>query len=46
MCNPSKGGCMIQDNLKTKPEECTPEQIKKCHGEVLKHPCIQDKKED
>jgi hypothetical protein len=22
-----------------KPEECTPEQIRECHGEVELHPC-------
>ena len=21
------------------PQECTPEQIKECHGDVEKHPC-------
>jgi hypothetical protein len=24
---------------KPKPEECTPEQIHECHGEVSEHPC-------
>jgi len=25
--------------LKTKPEECTPEQIKECHGDQKGHQC-------
>lgn len=25
-------GCEKPEDLKGKPEECTPEQIKKCHG--------------
>jgi hypothetical protein len=30
------------------PKECTPEQIKECHGDVKKHPCekAKSKKED
>ena len=32
--------CQKPENLKIKPEECTPEQIKKCHGEVKGHPCV------
>ncbi|MCK4398437.1 MAG: hypothetical protein KAV25_05535 [Methanophagales archaeon] len=23
-----------------KPEECSPEQIRECHGDVTGHPCI------
>jgi len=26
-----------------KPEECTPEQIKECHGDTKKHPCEESK---
>ena len=26
--------------LKGKPEECSPEQIQKCHGDSKKHPCV------
>jgi len=43
MCKSSKG-CQKPENLKGKPEECSPEQIKKCHGDVKHHPCT-DKKE-
>ena len=31
--------CEHPEKLKGKPEECTPEQIKECHGEVQDHPC-------
>lgn len=27
---------------KGKPEECTPEQIRECHGEVAEHPCVEE----
>jgi len=25
-----------------KPEECTQEQIRECHGDVPEHPCIKE----
>ena len=31
--------CQQPDNLKDKPESCTPEQIKECHGDGGGHPC-------
>ncbi len=34
-----KNRCEQPDNLKTVPEECTPEQVKECHGEGGDHPC-------
>jgi len=37
--------CKRPENLKRKPEECTPEQVKECHGDVTKHPCEGEKKE-
>jgi len=41
------GPCCEQPiKLKSKPEECTPEQIKECHGDVKNHPCQGKKKED
>ena len=41
MCN-SEDKCEKPENLKTKPEECTPEQIKECHGEAKGHPCVDE----
>ena len=35
--------CQYPDKLEGKPEECTPEQIKECHGDE-KHPCEEEKK--
>ena len=38
MCE-HKQGCLKPEHLQGKPEECTPEQIRRCHGDVDKHPC-------
>jgi len=32
--------CERPEKLKGKPEQCTPEQIKECHGESGNHPCV------
>jgi ArsR family transcriptional regulator len=37
--------CEHPEKLKGKPEECTPQQIRECHGDVKKHPCEGEKKE-
>ena len=34
--------CQYPEKLKGKPEECTPEQIKECHGDK-EHPCEEEK---
>lgn len=34
--------CQYPEKLKGKPEECTPEQIKDCHGDKI-HPCEDEK---
>lgn len=39
-----KKGCMKKDKLKKTPEECSPEQIRECHGDEGNHPCIEEKK--
>jgi len=36
--------CQYPEKLKGKPEECTPEQIKECHGDTKEHPCEEEKK--
>ncbi len=38
MCD--RGSCQKPKKLVGKPEECTPEQIKQCHGDVKKHRCV------
>jgi len=46
-CNEEKKGCQKPKNLTGKPEDCSPEQIRKCHGDVKEHPCVggEDRKE-
>jgi len=41
MCCPKqeKHGCRKPENLKGKPTDCTPEQIRECHGDAESHPC-------
>ena len=41
-----KGCCERPEKLKDKPENCTPEQIRECHGDVKTHPCQGEKKEE
>ena len=43
MCNDC---CQHPDRLKGKPGECTPEQIKECHGDEKDHPCMSEKEEN
>jgi hypothetical protein len=43
MCQ-EKQTCQKPEELKGKPEECSPEQILKCHGETSKHPCCSSQK--
>lgn len=38
--------CERPEKLKGKAEDCTPEQIRDCHGDVKNHPCAQEKKEE
>ncbi len=39
MCEENKPCCEKPENLKGRPEDCSPEQIRKCHGDVTEHPC-------
>jgi len=34
--------CRHPERLKGKPGECSPEQIKECHGDVKQHSCEED----
>ena len=38
-----KDCCEHPEKLKGKPEECTPEQIRECHGDTQEHPCETEK---
>ena len=39
-----KDCCQKPENLKDKPESCSPEQIEKCHGKDGGHPCVIEEK--
>ena len=43
MCRDEKKTCQKPENLKGEPEECSPEQIKACHGDAADHPCVKPK---
>jgi hypothetical protein len=38
MCKEDKE-CEKPEKCEGSPEECTPEQIRECHGDVKEHPC-------
>ena len=40
-CNENQQGCRKPEDLTGKPEDCSPEQIRKCHGEAEEHPCVE-----
>jgi hypothetical protein len=42
MCCNEKQNCQKPENLKDKPENCSKEQIEKCHGNAKGHPCISE----
>lgn len=44
MCG-SQEKCQKPENLKGKPEDCSAEQIEKCHGSDKSHPCCESKDE-
>ena len=39
MCRDEKSRCENQEKLRGKPGECSPEQVRECHGDVKFHPC-------
>jgi hypothetical protein len=41
-CSNEKKSCQKPENLKGKPQDCPPEQVRKCHGDLKKHPCTDD----
>ena len=38
MCQ-EKPKCQKPEKLKGNPQDCSPEQIKECHGDAAEHPC-------
>ncbi len=45
MCDNCQNGCQRPDELMGKPEDCSPAQIRTCHGDGKDHPCAPEKKE-
>ena len=45
MCE-EESQCQKPDELKGKGEQCSPEQIKKCHGDAQSHPCTAPAKDE
>ena len=48
MCDKGKSESKCQQPEKLKggdPRKCSPEQIRKCHGDVKKHPCVKPDKQ-
>ena len=41
MCCNEKQGCQKPEGLTGEPADCTPEQIRTCHGDVEAHPCVE-----
>jgi len=35
--------CQHPEKLQKAPEDCSPEQIRECHGSVQDHPCLKEK---
>ena len=46
MCGGKGCGCQQPGKLKDTPENCSPEQIRECHGDAEKHPCVKADRED
>ena len=42
-CRNERKGCQKPENLKGKPEDCSSELVRKCHGDLKKHPCTTGK---
>lgn len=34
-------GCQKPENLKSKPEDCSPERTRECHGDAEGHLCLE-----
>jgi hypothetical protein len=45
MCD-QRTRCEKPDELAGKPEKCSPEQVRKCHGDVKEHPCVAKPEQD
>lgn len=45
VCEERKG-CQKPENLQGDPQKCSPEQIRKCHGDDREHPCVDSDDEE
>lgn len=45
MCERGKC-CRHPEKLDDKPEKCSPEQVKECHGDAVEHPCLDEPQEN
>ena len=45
MCDEKEKKCQKPENLTGKPEDCSPEQVEKCHGKKEDHPCVGEPKD-
>jgi len=41
-----KKGCQKPENLQGNPQQCSLEQIRKCHGDDKEHPCVESDKDE
>ena len=44
MCDRKRCCCEKEKAPTSKPEECSAKQIKECHGDAKKHPCVEPPK--
>ena len=40
-CDEEQEGCQRPENLTGDPEDCTPDEIRECHGDDDAHPCVE-----
>ena len=40
MCEGTRG-CQKSEKLEGRPQDCSAEQIRKCHGDAEGHPCVE-----
>ncbi len=41
MCDKNKCCCQQPEKLEGNPAECSPTQVRECHGKVDSHPCVE-----
>ena len=46
MCQETKEPGKKPENCPEDPAECSPEQIRQCHGDAAEHPCEQEARDE